>query len=220
VPPLSAERLPVRLAPLVGRQRELSDVLAALSDCRLLTLTGPGGTGKTTLALAAAGAAGELYSAGVCWVELAPVDDSQIVGQEVASRIGVPDRPGVDPARAVAEHIADRQFLLVLDNCEHLTAAAARLAEVLLSGCPGLSILATSREVLGVDGERSWPVPPLSLPDPRAVPDARAGPGYRTIPGLRLPRPRSHQARPASRMSRVTAARPRHPSGAPSSTSR
>jgi predicted ATPase/DNA-binding SARP family transcriptional activator len=165
MPPLNGERLPVRLAPLVGRQSELRDVLALLSRGRLLTLTGPGGTGKTRLALAAAGAAGESYSAGVCWVELAPLDDPLIVGQEVASRVGVPDSPGRDAATAITAHIADRQALIVLDNCEHLTSAVARLAERLLAGCPGLSILATSREVLGVDGERNWPVPPLSLPD-------------------------------------------------------
>ena len=165
MPPLNSDRLPVRLAPLVGRQNELRDVLAVMSRCRLLTLTGPGGTGKTRLALAAAGAAGESYSAGVCWVELAPLDDPLIVAQEVASRVGVPDSPGRDPAAAITAHIADRQALLVLDNCEHLTSAVARLAEQLLAGCPGLSILATSREVLGVDGERNWPVPPLSLPE-------------------------------------------------------
>ena len=165
MPPLNSERLPVRLAPLVGRQNELRDVLAVMLRSRLLTLTGPGGTGKTRLALAAAGAARESYSAGVCWVELAPLDDPQIVAQEVASRVGVPDSPGQDAAAAITAHIADRQALIVLDNCEHLTSAAARLAEQMLAGCPGLSILATSREVLGVDGERNWPVPPLSLPD-------------------------------------------------------
>ncbi len=164
MPPLNSERLPVRLAPLVGRQHELRDVLAALSRSRLLTLTGPGGTGKTRLALAAAGAAGESYPAGVCWVELAPLDDPLIVAREVASRVGVPESPGQDTAAAIAAHVADRQALIVLDNCEHLTSAVARLAEQLLAGCPALSILATSREVLGVDGERNWPVPPLSLP--------------------------------------------------------
>ena len=165
MPPLSGERLPVRLAPLVGRHNELRDVLAALSQSRLLTLTGPGGTGKTRLALAAASAAGESYSAGVCWVELAALDDPLIVGQEVASRIGVPDSPGQDAAAAITAHVADRQVLVVLDNCEHLTSTIARLSEQLLTSCAGLSILATSREVLGVDGERNWPVPPLSLPD-------------------------------------------------------
>ena len=198
VPPLSAERLPVRLAPLVGRQRELSDVLTALSACRLLTLTGPGGTGKTTLALAAATGAGESYSAGVCWVELAPIGDPQIVGQEIAGRIGVPDRPDVDPATAAADHIADRQVLLVLDNCEHLTAPVAELAERLLALCPGLSILATSRELLGVDGERSWPVPPLSLPGPQAlVPPQAAAAALSEFDAVKLFEQRAQLVRPS-----------------------
>jgi predicted ATPase/DNA-binding SARP family transcriptional activator len=174
MPPLSGERLPVRLALLVGRRDELRDVLADLSRSRLLTLTGPGGTGKTRLALAVATAAGESYSSGVCWIELAPLDDPLFVGQEVASRIGVPDSPGQDPAAAIAAHVADRQVLLVLDNCEHLTVPVARLAEQLLTACPSLSILATSREVLGVDGERNWPVPPLSLPDESVRPTQSA----------------------------------------------
>ena len=174
MPPLSGEPLPVRLAPLVGRQRELRDVLTLLTASRLLTLTGPGGTGKTRLALAVAESAGQAYSAGVCWVELAPISDPEIVAQEVATRIGVPDAPGEDPVAAIAGHLADRQVLIVLDNCEHLTLAAAELAERLLAACAGLTILATSRELLGVDGERNWPVPPLSLPDADAAPSATA----------------------------------------------
>ncbi len=159
------DRLPVRLTPLVGRQRELQDVVDGLPRSRLLTLTGPGGIGKTRLALAAAGAVGASYNEGVCWVELAPLDDPSIVAQVVARRLGVADFPGQDAAVAIAEHVGDRSMLIVLDNCEHLTSAVADLAEQLLSACDALSILATSREVLGVDGERSWPVPPLSLPE-------------------------------------------------------
>jgi predicted ATPase/DNA-binding SARP family transcriptional activator len=168
MPSLVTDRLPVRLTPLVGRQRELQDVIDSLSRGRLLILTGPGGIGKTRLALAAAGAVGASYVGGVCWVELAPLDDPSIVAQVVARRLGVPDCPGQDAAAAIAEHVGDRSMLIVLDNCEHLTSAVADLAEQLLSACDALSILATSREVLGVDGERSWPVPPLSLPEASA----------------------------------------------------
>ncbi len=181
MPPLSGEGLPVRLAPLVGRHNELRDVLAALSRSRLLTLTGPGGTGKTRLALAAASAVGASYAAGVCWIELAPLDDPLLVGQEVAGCIGVPESPDEDAAAAIAAHVADRQVLLVLDNCEHLTSAAARLAEQLLTGCPGLTILATSREVLGVDGERNWPVPPMSLPEESVRPTQSAVSAYDAV---------------------------------------
>jgi predicted ATPase len=171
---LVTERLPVRLTPLVGRQGELRDVVESVSRSRLLTLTGPGGTGKTRLALAAAGAVSASYPDGVSWVELAPLDDPGIVAQVIARRVGVPDCPGQDAAAAIAEQVGDRSMLIVLDNCEHLTSAAADLAERLLGACPAMSILATSREVLGVDGERSWPVPPLSLPEAGAPAAAAA----------------------------------------------
>jgi predicted ATPase/DNA-binding SARP family transcriptional activator len=169
MPPLIARRLPVPLTPLVGRRRELEDVLDGLSRSRLLTLTGPGGIGKTRLALAAAGASSASYPDGVCWVELAPLDDPGIVARVVAHRLEVPDCPGQDPAAAIAEHVGDRSMLIVLDNCEHLTSAVADLAERLLGACPAMSVLATSRELLGVDGERSWPVLPLSLPEASAA---------------------------------------------------
>jgi predicted ATPase/DNA-binding SARP family transcriptional activator len=173
MPSLVTGRLPVRLTPLVGRQRELQDVVDSLSSSRLLTLTGPGGIGKTRLALAAAGAVSACYSGGVCWVDLAPLDDPGIVAEVVARRLGVPDSPGQDAAAAIADHVGDWSMLIVLDNCEHLAYAVADLAGQLLGACPALSILATSREVLGVDGEHSWPVPPLSLPD-AGVPAAAA----------------------------------------------
>ncbi|MGE5287809.1 MAG: BTAD domain-containing putative transcriptional regulator [Micromonosporaceae bacterium] len=165
MPSLVTGRLPVRLTPLVGRQRELREVVDSLSRGRLLTLTGPGGIGKTRLALAAASAVSTCYPEGVCWVELAPLDDPGIVARVVARRVGVPDCPGQDATAAIVEHIGDRSMLIVLDNCEHLASAVAVLAEQLLGACHALSILATSREVLGVDGECSWPVPPLSLPE-------------------------------------------------------
>jgi non-specific serine/threonine protein kinase len=152
---LNTGRLPVRLAPLVGRQRELQDVVDALARSRLLSLTGPGGTGKTRLALAAADAARGRFLVGVYWVELAPIDDPAVAPHAVADRLGVPEVPGQDATAAIAEHIGDRPMLLVLDNCEHLAPAVADLADRLLRACASLSILATSRELLGVDGEHS-----------------------------------------------------------------
>ena len=169
---LTREQLPVRLTPLVGRESELNEIVAALARSRLLTLTGPGGTGKTRLALATARAASPSFASGTCWVELAPVEDAGIVAQTVASRLGVPDTPGQEAIEAVAEHVADHPVLVVLDNCEHLTEAAASLAEYLLAACPALVVLATSREALGVEGELNWHVPPLSLPEPGAAPTA------------------------------------------------
>ena len=169
---LVGQSLPVRLTPLVGRESELGDIVHALARSRLLTLTGPGGTGKTRLALAAANSAAASFPAGICWVELAQIGDPGIVGPTVASRLGVPDTPGQDVAEAIAEHVADRPVLIVLDNCEHLAGAAAGLVEGMLAACPALVVLATSREALGVEGERSWPVPPLSLPAASAAPTA------------------------------------------------
>ena len=164
---LTRAQLPVRLTPLVGRESELDDIVQALRYNRLVTLTGPGGAGKTRLALAAARAAEASFPAGACWVALAQIDDPAIVGQAVATQLGVPDTPGQDPLEAIAKQLADHAVLVVLDNCEHLAEAAAGLAEYLLAACPALVMLATSREALGVEGEVSWQVPPLSLPRDR-----------------------------------------------------
>jgi predicted ATPase/DNA-binding SARP family transcriptional activator len=166
---LTTGRLPVRLTPLVGRDAELAAITSAVAQSRLLTLTGPGGAGKTRLALAAAAALADRDSARagtveVAWVELAPLDDAHVIAPAVAARLGVPETPGMDPAAAIAAHLAirrDQKVLVVLDNCEHVAEAAAALTEYLLAECPALSVLATSREPLGVEGEWSWPVPPL-----------------------------------------------------------
>jgi len=178
---LNTGRLPVRLAPLVGRRRELQEVVDALARSRLMSLTGPGGTGKTRLALAAADAASGRFPGGVCWVELAPIDDPAIAPRAVADRLGIPEVPGQDATATIAEHVSDRPMLLVLDNCEHLAAAVADLADRLLGACASLSILATSRELLGVDGEHSWPVPPLSLPGDVTAPTASTLAGFDAI---------------------------------------
>jgi predicted ATPase/two-component SAPR family response regulator len=171
---LITAQLPVRLTPLVGRQSELRDVVQAVTRARLLTLTGPGGTGKTRLALAAARSVRESFPAGVCWVELAQIEDPGIVAQAVASKLGVPDTPGQDATEAMAGYLSDHQVLVVLDNCEHLAGATAVLAESLLGACPALTVMATSREALGVEGELNWQVPPLSLPEADAAPTASA----------------------------------------------
>ena len=194
---LAIAQLPVRLTPLVGRASELDGILAALGRSRLTTLVGPGGTGKTRLALAAARTAGPSYPAGVCWVALAQVNDPAAVGQTVAARLGVPDTPGQDAVEAVAEHVADHQVLLVLDNCEHLAEAVAAMVEYLLAACPALVVLATSREALGVEGEVSWPVPPLSLPTADSVPTAA---GLAGSDAVKLFEQRAQLVRPAFRV--------------------
>jgi predicted ATPase/DNA-binding SARP family transcriptional activator len=168
---LTTNPLPVRLSPLVGREADVRDLVRTLGTSRLLTLTGPGGTGKTRLALAAANAAAVPAR---CWVELAPIDDPAILALAVAASLAVPETPGQDITDALAAHLADEHLLLVLDNCEHLVEAAAALAERLLAACPKLTVLATSREALGVDGERTWPVPPLSKDDAVSLFEQRA----------------------------------------------
>ena len=170
--------LPLQLTGLVGREREIAEVGRLLADARLLTLTGPGGSGKTRLALTVAGEVVEEYEDGAWVVELAPLSDPELVPQAVASVLGVREVPGSPLLKTLADHLLSKSMLLVLDNCEHLIDSSASLAEALLRRCPDLSILATSREALGLTGESSWPVPPLSLPDPRHLPAVESLPSY------------------------------------------
>jgi predicted ATPase/DNA-binding SARP family transcriptional activator len=167
--------LPAQLTSFVGRDGELSQVAALVDGHRLVTLTGPGGAGKTRLALATAGQADRPARL----VELAPLGDPDEVVGTVLAELGIRDKalagsalPGpVDPAGRLVEALADRSLLIVLDNCEHVIDAAARLAATVLAGCPQVRVLATSREPLGVPGEALYPVPPLELPAEHAAPD-------------------------------------------------
>jgi predicted ATPase/class 3 adenylate cyclase len=156
--------LPSQLTSFVGRERELAEVAALLRDARLLTLTGAGGCGKTRLALQVAGQRREDFSDGVWPVELAALGEPELVGPAVAQALGTRLASDRAPEIALAAHIGDRQQLLLLDNCEHLVEPIAHLAEALLSRCPHLTVLATSREPLRVPGEVTWRVPSLSLP--------------------------------------------------------
>lgn len=157
--------LPHQLTSFVGRERELSQLEGSLERGRLLTLTGPGGCGKTRLALELAERLEHGSSDGVCLVELAPVADPALVVEETATALGVQLRSERDPIDVLAGQIGERQLLLVLDNCEHQLDAAVQLADGLLRACPGLRVLATSRERLRIPGEVAWRVPPLSLPE-------------------------------------------------------
>ena len=154
--------LPFPLTRLVGRDDELAAIRKALSGARLLTLTGTGGVGKTRLALAAAAESAPDFSGGAFLAELAPLADPDLLDQHVLSALGLREEPGQSPAGTLAAHLRTRDVLLVLDNCEHLVGPAAALAEVLLRACPRLTVLATSREPLGVPGEATWRVPSLS----------------------------------------------------------
>lgn len=166
-----AHNLPSLPTSFVGRERELAEVISLLDMTRLLTLTGPGGAGKTRLALEAARALVPRFPQGTRLVELAALPDSTSVPAAVAAVLAVhqePDRPILD---AILDALESTQVLLVLDNCEHLSEACAELADALLAGCPDLRILATSRQPLGVAGELIWQVPPLPLPVPSACAD-------------------------------------------------
>src|SRR5919112_523188 len=170
-PQRPSHNLPSELSSFVGREKELPEVRRLLENNRLLTLTGPGGCGKTRLALAAAGGLVERFEDGVWLVELAPLADPSLVAQAVASTLGAREQPGRPLTEMLSGYLGSKKLLLVLDNCEHLIEACAELAEALLRSCPELCVLATSREALGITGEVAWPVPSLSLPDLRRVPE-------------------------------------------------
>ncbi|HEX2374170.1 MAG TPA: BTAD domain-containing putative transcriptional regulator, partial [Actinomycetota bacterium] len=179
--------LPERLTSLVGRDQELGELAKLLELHRLVTVTGPGGAGKTSVALELARRLVGGYPDGVWLVELAALRDPAPLAEAVAAALGLDQEavePGVSPPpppERLAGFVRDKVLLLVLDNCEHLVGACAELAGRLLRAGPGVRVLATSREVLGVPGEAVWPVPPLAVPDApddeAATGPAPAGPG-------------------------------------------
>jgi predicted ATPase/class 3 adenylate cyclase len=176
-PPLKSldvlpNNLPTQPTSFVGREREMAEIKRLLALTHLLTLTGAGGNGKTRLALQVAADLLEDYPDGVWLIELAALADTSLVPQAVASALGVREQPGRPLTQTLAEFLKARKALLVLDSCEHVLEACLPLAALLLRACPGVRILATSREALNVPGEASWMVPPLSAPDPRSLPSA------------------------------------------------
>jgi predicted ATPase len=160
--------LPLQMSSFIGRERELEQAAIALGQARVVTLTGPGGVGKTRLALQAAGQVAERFSDGAWLAELAPVRDPALVDDAVAAVFSVTARAGQGTRDALVEFLRAKQLLLVLDNCEHLLEVAAALAETLQRSCERLEILATSREALGTEGEQLVLVPPLAVPEVEA----------------------------------------------------
>lgn len=156
--------LPAEVTSFVGRRRELSETRRLLAGSRMLTLTGVGGVGKTRLALRVAAEVRRAFPDGVWFAELAALHDPQLLPHTVADTFELRQSSG-DPISDLVQYVEQRQLLLVLDNCEHLTDACMLLASKLLAAAPGLRILATSRHVLGVSGEQILAVPPLTKPD-------------------------------------------------------
>ncbi len=156
--------LPAEATSFVGRRRELVELRARLSTSRLVSLVGPGGVGKTRLALRGVTDLGRGFRDGAWLVELADVRDASLLGNVVLAALDLRDQAATEPLALLLGYLRDKQLLLVLDNCEHLLDGAARLASEVLQVAPGVRMLATSRELLAVSGEHVVPVPPLELP--------------------------------------------------------
>ncbi len=169
----SAPRLtnvPIPLTSFIGRQKEIEQINEILTHHRLVTLTGAGGSGKTRLAIKVATTQLDAYPDGVWWVELAALNDPALVPSAIAQVLNVREVPNQPMRETLAHHLRTKQLLLALDNCEHLITACAELAEFLLTSCPHLKILATSREPLAIPGEHIYQVPTLDLPQSLEMP--------------------------------------------------
>jgi predicted ATPase/class 3 adenylate cyclase len=164
VAPIATTELPRQLTTFVGRVAELESAREMLLAGRMLTLTGPGGVGKTRLAVELGGRLVDEHDGGVSFVELANLTDPGFVLNAIASALHLAEEPGRPLDETIVEHLHSRSLLLVLDNCEHVLAAAAQTAHLLLQATPNVRILATGREALAVPGEQVFPVPSLSLP--------------------------------------------------------
>ncbi len=170
--------LPAEVTSFVGRRAEIAEVKRLLSRSRLVTLTGVGGVGKTRLALRVAEQARRSFADGVWLVELAKLQDMRLLPDLVASTLGIADQTVRDRVEVLADFLADRRLLLVLDHCEHLVPAVAQLVVELLPAAPGLRVLATSREDLQVFAEHLYPLAPLAVPAGQGPLGAAAGVRY------------------------------------------
>ena len=177
--------LPLQFTSFVGREQELAEVRELLAGTRLLTITGPGGMGKTRLAIELAAGLLDQFQDG-CWlVSLAPLADGTLVVSTVAQALGIREEAGRPIADTLIDYLRSRSVLLVLDNCEHLLEACASLAKLLLSSCPNLHILSTSREALGVAGGTEWRVSSLSFPAAKMQLSVEQALGYAAVRALR-----------------------------------
>lgn len=164
-PENARHNLPALISSFVGREAEIDRTKRLLGEARLITVTGPGGMGKTRLAIEVAQDVVPSYADGVWLVNFAPLTDPHLLAQAVARTLSLPEQPQQSPVVSLVQALAPRNMLLVLDNCEHLVGACAELVGTLLTSCPGLTIFTTSREILGVTGEVVVVLPPLNTPD-------------------------------------------------------
>jgi len=173
--------LPAQRGPLFGRDQAVQEVVALLREHgSLLTLTGPGGVGKTRLALQVAADTLATFTDGVCFVSLAPIRDPDLVGPTIAQALGLLERGGQPPLARLTTSLRHQHLLLVLDNCEQVLPAAPLVA-ALLAACPRLAVLATSRAALRLSGEREFFVPPLAVPEPGQAPEPDALTQYAAV---------------------------------------
>lgn len=186
--------LPTQVTSFIGREREAAQVKELLRTSRLLTLTGVGGSGKSRLSLQAAAELLDQYPEGVWFVEFAPLAQPELVPQTLAGALGVLAEPGQPILSTLLAMLGPKRVLVVLDNCEHLVDACARLADALIHGCPKLSILASSREALQITGETTLRVPPLASADPNNLPPLEELANYEAV---RLFVDRASAAQPA-----------------------
>ncbi len=198
-----SHNLPGQLTSFIGREPEMAEARRLLGQTRLLTLTGMGGEGKSRLALQVAAEAVDAYADGVWLVELASLSDPDLVPQAVAAALGIREEPDKRLVETLTDALRPKSLLLLLDNCEHLVDACARLAETLLRSCPSVSILATSREAFGIGGEAVLPLSSLSLPRGPALPPDDMLARYELV---RLFVDRATAAHPAFRFSAGNAA--------------
>ena len=185
-PPLRApdilpNNLPTQLTSFIGREKELADVKRLLPNTHLLTLIGPGGTGKTRLSIRAANELLDQYPDGVWFVEFAPILDPLLVPRTTAIAIGLRDEPQRSVIEMLCDYLHEKKMLIILDNCEHLVDACARMADRILHAAPNTRILASSREALGVGGEVTYRVPSLGLPDLSHLPPIESLDQYEAV---------------------------------------
>ena len=209
--PGNTRTLPIALTELIGRERDVREIIIRLSHARMVTLTGAGGVGKTRLAIKVAEEVAHEFPDGAVFVDLAPLENPDLVGEAVRSALGAPaGEASQDPVENLCDYLSARKTLLILDNCEHLLPACMSLADALLSRCAGLRILATSRQVLSARGESVWRVPSLAVPKSRAdkvisLADVRHISNYLNYAAVRLFSERARAAESTFEMSRKNA---------------